>query len=172
MQEAKKLIGKAIMHQDTGQQIAIVHDVLLNDSATAILAVLVGGGWLRGTRVVPWSAVVHVHDVVLVGGEDPIIDARSDPQIAHALQQPQPLTGTTLLTDRGEQIGTVGDLLIDDHGHVLGYQVTQGFITNLGDHTFLPIAYVEAVGTDAVIAKAMERVSRTELEQTDQREHG
>ena len=166
MLKAKDLIGKALIHQATGQQIATVHDVLLDNAGTAILAVLVGGGWLSATRVVPWESVVKFSDVLLVDGADPIIDARSDPQIAAELKQSHPLTGTTLLSESGEQIATVGDLLINERGQVVGYQVRQGFINDLAGRKFLPIAYVQAIGKDAVIAKDTDLVSMKSLEQS------
>ncbi|HEY1015216.1 MAG TPA: PRC-barrel domain-containing protein [Herpetosiphonaceae bacterium] len=153
MYKAKALIGKAIIQQATGEQIATVRDILLDRDTTGVLALLVGGGWLSGPKVVRWSAVVNVGDVLLVNDPQALIAAKDDPAISAELSGSSPLTGTTVISESGERIGEIGDLYLDERGNVTGYEVKQGLIRDLAGRKFLPIERVQTVGQDAVIAE-------------------
>ncbi len=153
MQKTNKLFGKAIIAQTTGQQSGTVQDVILDSEARHIVALLVdGGGWFRDAKIVRWSAVVSVGDVVIVEAPEVIVAVKNDPEVAGLMEHPHRLTGTTMISESGERIGQVSDLFINDQGEVVGYEVKQGFISNLSGRKFLPIDAVQAVGSDAVIA--------------------
>ncbi len=153
MRKAKELIGKQVVHQATGQRLASVQDVLLDSEARRIVALLVdGGGWFSEARIIRWSAVVSSGDVIIVQGEHPVMLVSEDPQVSALLKQDIRMTGTTIISDGGEKIGTVGDLFIDEAGQVVGYEVRQGFISDLSGRKFLPVDKVRAVGKDAIIA--------------------
>lgn len=156
MRRAKELIGKTIIHQTTGDKVAVVHDVVFDAQARKVAALLIStGGWFHDTEVVPWSRVASVGDVVLVHGEGPVITTANAPEIASEISQDARITGTTIMSDTGERLGTVGDLFIDDAGQVVGFEVKQGFL-GISGAKFLPAAQVQAVGKDAVIAHASE----------------
>lgn len=153
MRKAKELIGKAIVHQTTGERLAGVHDLVFTPDTRNVSAILVdSGGWFRDARVIPWSAVASIGDVVMVRGENPIVVASESPQLQAEVNQDARITGAPIVTDTGERIGTVGDLFINDAGQVIGYEVKQGFVSDLGGRKFLPADHVRNVGKDAVIA--------------------
>ena len=154
MRKAKELIGKQIIHQTTGEKVAVVHDVIFDSEARKVRALLIHtGGWFHNAQVVPWSRVASAGDVVLVQGEAPVITTADDPELADQIKPDARITGTTIMSDAGERLGTVGDLFIDDAGEVVGYEVKQGFMS-LAGRRFLPADDVQAVGKDAVIAGA------------------
>ena len=154
MRKAKDLIGKAIIHQETGEKVAVVHDVIVDAEAQRVSALLTDtGGWFRDARVVPWSKVTSVGDVVMVQGEMPVITTASSPEIANQIKPDARITGTAVVSDAGERIGTVGDLFINDAGDVMGYEIKQGFVS-LSGRKFLPADNIQAVGKDAIIASA------------------
>jgi uncharacterized protein YrrD len=165
MRKAKDLLGKEIV-QVTGEKLAVVQDIILDIDARQVVALLVdNGGWFRDAKIVPWNAVSNIGDIVIVKGETPIIVASSDPRLAALLDLKTPVTGTTIISDGGERIGTVGDLFIDDTGTVTGYEVKQGFISDLGGRKFLPVENVQAVGKDAIIAHPSDLMSVKEAQQ-------
>lgn len=156
MRKAKEVIGKTIVNQETGEKVATVRDLMLDNDARRLTAILVDHSWTRDARVIPWRSVSSIGDVVLVHGETPIIIASADPELADQIAQNTRITGTTIINDSGERIGTVGDLFIDDAGEVVGYEVSQGFIRSLSGHKFLASDQIQAVGKDAIIADTSE----------------
>lgn len=166
MRKTKELIGKHIVNQATGEQIATVQDVILDNDARHVVAVLTdSGGWFRDAKVVVWNTVASIGDVIVVRGGTSEIIASTDPQLAYLLEAKTPMTGTTIISDGGERIGSVGDLFTDDAGNVVGYEVRQGFINDLSGRKFLPVESIEAVGKDAIIANPADLQSVKQAQQ-------
>ena len=165
MRKAKELIGKQIINQATGDRVAVVHDVVFDAEARRIAALLINtGGWFGNAQVVPWSRVASVGDVVMVQGEQPLVMTADAPEVAAQIKQDVRITGTAILNDAGEHLGTVGDLFIDDAGEVLGFEVKQGFMSG---GKFLPAGDVQAVGKDAIIATAGDLEPVKEVQRAD-----
>lgn len=155
MRKAKELVGKAIVNQATGEHVATVRDLIFDSDARHVAALLVdSGGWFRDARVVCWDALASIGDVVMVQGESPVVTASSAPQLSDELKQDVRISGMPIMSDSGERIGTVGDLFINDQGEVIGYEVKQGFMSDLGGRKFLFADDVQTVGRDAIIADA------------------
>lgn len=156
MRKAKELIGKRIIHQTTGAELASVQDVIFDASARRAVALLVErGGWFREARVVPWSAITGIGDVLMVAGEQPIVTASEVPETRDEDREIR-LTGLAVMSETGDRIGTVGDLYINDAGEVIGYEVKQGFMSAT---KFLFADSVRTIGRDAVIADTSQLTS-------------
>lgn len=166
MRKAKDLLDMAIVHQETGQALAYVRDLVFTPDGRRLAAIMVDtGGWFHDARVIPWSAVTRVGDVVMVTG-DPIVKAKDSPELAENLRHEVKISGTSIVTQTGERIGQVGDVFVADNGDVVGYEVSQGFLSDLGGRKFLAIRHVHNVGRDAVIADSDDLLSTREgLEQ-------
>ncbi len=158
MRKARELIGKQVVHQATGERLANVQDLLLDPEAGHIIALLVdGGGWFGEARIIRWNAVVSSGDVIIVQGDQPVIQAHDDAEVSELLKHDIRMTGTTIISDGGERVGSVGDLFINEAGEVVGFEVKQGLISG---RKFLPIDKVHVVGKDAVIADTSELASQ------------
>ena len=168
MRKTKELIGKHIVNQATGEQLATVQDVILDNDARHVVAVLTdSGGWFRDAKVVLWNTVTSIGDVIVVRGGTTETVASTNPELAYLLEAKTPMTGTTIISDGGERIGTVGDLFMDDAGNVVGYEVRQGLINDLSGRKFLPVASIEAVGKDAIIANPADLQSVKQAQRHD-----
>lgn len=164
MRKATELIGKELVNQATGEKLATIQDVILDKNAHHVLAVLIdSGGWFRDAKVVHWRNVASVGDVVVVRGETAPIIASEDPQIALLMEEKTTMTGTTIISGDGERIGTVSDLYIADDGRVVGFEVSQGFLSDFGGRKFLASEHVTAVGKDAIIASPADLVPVKEV---------
>lgn len=164
MRKATELIGKELVNQETAEKIATIQDIILDKQARHIVALLIdSGGWFRDAKVVHWRNVVSIGDVVVMRGETPAITASDDPQIALLMEEKTTMTGTTIISASGEKIGSVTDLYIDDNGVVTGYEVSQGFLSNLGGRKFLSAEHISAVGKDAIIASDADLVPAKEV---------
>lgn len=153
MRKANELFGKTIVAQSGGDRLATVRDVILDADARNVAALLVdSGGWFGKAKVVLWKDLISAGDVVIIPSADSITTVEQSSEVAALLDRPTRLTGTTLISENGERIGTVGDLFINDSGEVVGYEVKGGFISNLGGRKFLPVDDIQAIGKDAIIA--------------------
>lgn len=172
MRKANELIGKSIVHQASGERLGSVHDLVFEPNASKVAAILVdGGGMFREARVINWSAVTSIGDVVMVTGDAPVQRVSDAPEVSDEMRQDGPISGTAIVTEAGERIGTVGDLFIDDTGVVRGYEIKQGFVSDLGGRKFLSVDHVKTVGKDAIIADttdltSVKQAQRDESERT------
>jgi uncharacterized protein YrrD len=166
MRKAKELVGKSIVNQATGENLATVRDLIFDSDARHVAALLVdSGGWFRDARVVCWDTIANIGDVIMVQGDSPVVTASSAPQLSDELKQDVRISGMTIVSDSGERIGTVGDLFIDDKGEVVGYEVKQGFMSDLSGRKFLFADHVQTVGRDAIIADAASLTSTKQAQQ-------
>jgi uncharacterized protein YrrD len=153
MQKVNQLYGKDIIQQSSGNRIGTVRDVILDSEVRQVVALLVDDRQLlSNTRVVRWSMIVGAGDVIVIASTLPLPTIEEDTEVAELVKQANRITGTTILSEGGVQIGTAGDLFIDEHGEIVGYEVKQGLFTDLRGRKFLPVSAVRAVGKDALIA--------------------
>jgi uncharacterized protein YrrD len=151
MRKAADLLKKLIVQIDTGNIIGNVADLLIDPEEDRLVAVLtVTARWLREPALIPWEQiVVSTGDVILVQpGTEPIL-ATASPRLQHLLERKIHVSGTTVLTKSGAKVGTVGELMINDHGQILGYVVSSGFLGS--ERQFVAAENVEALGADALI---------------------
>ena len=151
MQKVNQIFGKEVINQITGDKIASVQDVVLDRDLRNILALLIHGSGLRAaTHVVRWSAVVSVGDVVVVRAEPSLPTLKEDVEVAELSKHANRITDVAVISDKGEQLGTIGDIFINEQGQVLGYEVKQGMLHN---NKYLAIEHVQATGKDAIISR-------------------
>lgn len=164
MQRANELFGKEIVNQATGVKQATVRELIFDQEARNIVALLVGGGLLGHNMVVRWSSIMSVGDVIVVEGEALLAVGSEDPEVADLRKQAHRITDTNIITEAGEKSGTVSDLFVDERGRVVGYEVKQGLLKDLGGRKFLPMENVRGVGRDAIVAINSDLVSIKDAE--------
>lgn len=157
------LLGKPVINQATGERLAKIDDVVFSQDMRAVIALLISGsGWFSQPCVVRWGAVQSIGDVVVTRSEAPLPRLGDDPMITSLRDQNHKISGTPLIGNDGKRVGTVTNTLIDDQGNVLGFEVDPGGLF-IG-RKFLPIAQVQTVGKDAVIALDATLRDRAEAE--------
>lgn len=150
MHSVNGLFGKEVVVRDTGEKQASVKDIVFGKDARAIVALLIGGGGvLDGSRVVRWRSIVSLKDVLVVHGDAPFAKLKDEPEVENLHRHAHKITGTEIIHD-GEKIGSVEDILIDDAGFVVGYEVKEGMLSS---NKFLPVEDVESSGKDAIVAR-------------------
>lgn len=151
MKKVNELYSKSVIHQSTGDRIGSVSDVVLDSEVRHVVALVVNDG---NSHVVRWNAIMGIGEMIVVSGELPLRTVADDDEVSELLKRANRITGTTIVSDGGEKIGTVGDLFIDESGEIVGYSVSQGLFKDMRGRKFLPVQDVHAVGKDAVIATA------------------
>jgi uncharacterized protein YrrD len=58
-----------------------------------------------------------------------------------------------VISDKGEELGSIGDIFINERGEVIGYEVKQGM---LHSDRYLAVENVQATGKDAIISRVAE----------------
>jgi hypothetical protein len=69
-----------------------VNDLLFDNEACRIVALLINGSW-SNPQFVRWSSVVCFSDVVVVQGVAPLAVGSDDPEVAGLLKHGNPMTG-------------------------------------------------------------------------------
>ena len=152
MYRVNELLGKEVFKQDTGEKLASVKEVILDDDTRLVVALIVDGGLLQRDGVVRWTSVANVADVVAVRGGETLQDLGSDPEVSRLRRHSRKAEGKEIVTEGGEKVGEVSDLFIGERGEVLGYEVKSGLVKDLTGRKFLPIEKVRSSGEDAVVA--------------------
>ena len=91
--------------------------------------------------------------MIVINSALPLPAISEDQEVADLLAQSNRITGTTIISDGGKQIGTIGDLFIDEQGAIVEYEVKQGLFADLRGRKFLPVSDVQAVGKGSVVAQ-------------------
>ncbi|GAC1561966.1 MAG: hypothetical protein NVS2B7_36140 [Herpetosiphon sp.] len=153
MQSINELFGKEVVNQSSGQKIAKVQDVVLDSSARHIVALVMNdGGLIHSPSVIRWSAIATLGDVIVVNPPSPVGTVKDDTEVADLLKLETRITGTSIINPGGSEIGSVSDILVNDQGEVIGYEVKQGLFD--GRH-FLSITDVQVSGKDAIITTSV-----------------
>jgi len=163
MQRVNELFGKEVVSQTNGEKQGTVQDVVFDEEASNIVALLVGR-FVGRNRVARWTSIASVGDVVLVVGEEALDKLGEDPQVAELHEKSHRITGTEIVTQGGEKIGEVRDLFVNKRGQVAGYEVSRGTISDMRGRKFLPIENVRASGKDTIIVSDAGLLSVEEAE--------
>jgi sporulation protein YlmC with PRC-barrel domain len=139
MTSLRNAIGKPAILRDTAEQLGAVSSFVVDADARTVTDIAVSAG--RTTRLVEWVQVESIGpDAVIVDGSREATgdDDRALSGAAHPLEK-------RALSDRGNELGTVTDVEIDDTGAVrtvlVGDQRVDG-------------ARLEGVGSYAVVVAA------------------
>lgn len=157
--QAKNLLGRSIVSQSDGKIVGQVRDIVFDHDTNEALSLVIADKDLFGlidAVVVPWRFVRSVSgDVVMVESAQSAMKLRDDPRSQGAIKRETVLSGTTILSDKGESLGTLADMFIDaTSGNVVGYAVSGGFLSDtLRGKKFIPAPPGLEIGKDAAIAR-------------------
>jgi uncharacterized protein YrrD len=150
IQRVNELFGKEVVSQTSGEKQGTVRDIIFDEDASNIVALLIGGIVGRG-RALRWTSVASVGDVVVLGGQGTLSKLGEDPEVADLHKKRQSFTGTEIVTQEGEKIGEVRDLFVNERGQVGGYEISRGLVSDMRGRKFLPIKNIRAIGKDTII---------------------
>jgi uncharacterized protein YrrD len=156
MRKAKSLLGLNIISQREGKQLGTVRDLIFDEEAHKLVAVLLSDRELFGmidATVVPWSQVQQIGPhAIMVPSEDAIQKAHTDPLIAASYDQKKKLVGKKITTQQGEDLGVVGDLYLEDSGQVTGFEVSGGIFSDaFSGKRFMEMPVELTVGEDRIL---------------------
>ena len=156
MRKAKNLIGLKAVSQHEGKDLGKVHDLLFSHDSRQLLGLLMHERGLFGisdATSIPWSQVREIGThAVMVPSENAMIKVHSDDAIAEAYDNELTLTSKQLTTDKGETLGKISDLYLDEDGRVVGYEVSGGlFADAFNGKRYLDAPADITVGKDVIL---------------------
>lgn len=109
--------GRKVMSRASASDLGAVAHLLVDIGQHRIAAVVIGRG--RKAQIVDWSGVSGFGpDAVMVGSDD-ALRAPADDRERAAADGKLDLLGQRVLTERGNELGTVADVTFDPHTGVL-----------------------------------------------------
>ena len=134
MRKAKNLIGLKAISQNEGKELGKVHDLLFSHDSRQLLGLLMDERGLFGisdATAIPFSQIREIGThAVMVPDVESKVKVHSQPAIAEAYDNDLTLTSKQLTTDKGETLGKISDLYLDDMGNVVGYEVSGGLFSD------------------------------------------
>lgn len=130
MRAGKDLIGKPIISITDGRLLGTVKDLYLNDQLYWLTGIHIGTEGLlkRKNFLIPRdSIIVFGIDAVLVKNAEVITEGK-DLADVETWPRLSKLKGRDVDTPGGTKVGTIGDIIIGEEGHITGFALAKVFV--------------------------------------------
>ena len=156
MRKAKNLIGLQAITQNEGKDLGKVHDLLFSPDSRQLIGLLMNDRDLFGLKdatAIPFSQVREIGThAIMVPDENSADKVHSQDLLAEAYDNELTLTSKQLTTDRGQTLGKISDLYLDDNGRVVGYEVSGGLFSDaFSGKRYLDAPSELTVGKDVIL---------------------
>lgn len=166
----KDIIGNPVISVSDGRSIGKVKDVYLTMNLLSVAGIYLGstGGLFssRSSFLVKSEDVVTLgEDAVIVKHDDVIQEEKDISDIDEIWLRRDELQGRTIDSPGGTKIGKVGDVIINKEGKVLGFSLSQVYISGpVAENRSVAIHTVQDVGNeDGVMTIDLEQAEQQEL---------
>lgn len=157
MRKGKNVVGQSVVSYNDGRKLESVKDVLLGETNTSIVALLVDeGGLLSSSRVVPMEAVHSFgRDAVVITGSEAVVSASADPEVKAIVNRNDKLLGKRVMTNTGDLLGTISDMYFQERtGQIAGFEVSGGILGDIARGTsYLALEEIENIGPDVIFVR-------------------
>lgn len=155
LQRASALIGQPIVTLDTATDVAEVRDVIYAPERSEIAGFALRG---RGFFSSPDAGVLPLADVRSIGRDAVMVASADrvrieDPAFSATLEERRDVVGNEVLTDAGNVIGRVLDLVVEidrSRATVVGYEVRR----DDGSHVLIPLPDTFSVSGERLLVPA------------------
>jgi len=150
---AKDLKGYTVVSLREGNKVGTVEDLLFDAQFRTVLGFRLEHDEHYATPVILRSNVAAIgHDAITVSSLDDVMDLAQHPELQTAVDLDQ-ITGTKVVSDKGEVLGTIDDVELDDAAQTArAYLLSRSLLERLGQqqHKIL-VDRVIQVGTGGLI---------------------
>ncbi|HOX41191.1 MAG TPA: PRC-barrel domain-containing protein [bacterium] len=154
MQKASDLKGKPVIAHDEGKIVEDIDDIIYNPLSGKILGFLVRHeGLIAKARVIPMRKIKAIGpDAVTIENVSDVIFVEEDDAIKDLLSNRIDIKGRKIMTEGGENLGKVVDIIFDEKsGKIDKYEVSGGlFADAYTGRSYLPPMHIITVGRDVV----------------------
>jgi uncharacterized protein YrrD len=155
LKKARDVIGLPVVCVESGKQVGTVKDLLLGEEWQVKAILLESRMWFSSASCILTEDVIAVgDDAITISNEEAV--SRLDDSLAYTslVNGDRKVKGMPVLTVNGQQLGIIDDVYLDQNvgKHVIGYELTEGFISDLKEgRKWLPLPDSVTVGEDAII---------------------
>lgn len=164
MRFAKDLLNKQVVSVGNGQILGKVYDIYLDADLRAVSGLHLGheGFLSRTAQLIPRNDIMLLgQDTVLVKHADVVVEEGQIDAVEQWVQRGN-LAGRELATAGGTKIATIGDVVIDESGQVLGFTLDRTYVDS-------PVAESGAVSRAVIIdVAAADNVITIDLKKAEQ----
>jgi len=149
LRKVSEFINLPVINLTSGSQIATVKDLVLDADNDNLL------GFICNDKFLSLEKVKSIgKDAVMVETTDinEILETIKIPVTA-PLFLPDHILGTSIITEDGKTLGTVGDIILEENtGEIISYEVSNGLLKDLvSGRSTVSILQVVTYGEDAVV---------------------
>jgi uncharacterized protein YrrD len=155
---SKNMIGNPVISLTNGEKIAKVEDVNIDPNTLQAAAVLTSKGTLlnREMEGIPAMQVeVWGQDAVLVKRPDAIVKEEELGDRSGWLSASDDISGYDVVGEDGTRIGTLGDIVFDGQGQLMGYELADVAIEGrIAVSHWIDAKATRSLGPDVLIVKS------------------
>ncbi|MEK8089649.1 PRC-barrel domain-containing protein [Thermithiobacillus plumbiphilus] len=157
MRKGHSIIGLKVISQPDGETLGSVRDLVFDHDADRLVALVLSDRELFGmikAHVVPWEALITIGpDAVMVRDDHASIVVDERPEIRKLMEGAGALSGKRVFTTDGRDLGTLGDMYIDEaSGNIVGYEVSGGVVNDaMAGKRFLAVEHGMRLGEDVAL---------------------
>jgi uncharacterized protein YrrD len=141
MTSLREAIGRSVVARDTAETVGAIHGAVVDAAAGRIVALQVGKG--HKGRLADWGALTGVGpDAVVVESEAGLRPPAGEHEEA-VVKGDVPLLGGRVLTERGDELGSLDDVEFDES--------TGALVALVSGPTSVPAARLRSIGGYAVV---------------------
>ncbi len=151
MRRARTIVGLPIISLAEGLRVGVVRDIVFNPDERKIAALVVTDlSWRHDAELVPLDKVRSFgRDAVTIHNLSGLIKARTDRALYRLLSSGVKLDGLLVMTDGGNYLGILEEILVSPDGQMISYEISAGFTEDVNrGKLLLPADEALTVGRD------------------------
>ena len=133
MRKGHSITGLQVLALDNAAELGHVLDLVFDHDADECLGIILREqSMFHAAQVVSWSEIRAIgKDAVMVESQDSVIAPGDDARFRSVMERDTHLSGTKLMTDNGDEIGSFSDVYLDENsGRVIGYETSGGLVSD------------------------------------------
>jgi len=155
---SQELVGNPVIVATNGVMIAKIQDLLIDPESLKVAAAITSKGTLLNRDVEAMPA-----DYVSVWGKDAILAKQTDVIVKLAeldgrdgwLSVSDDIRGYEVVAEDGTRIGTLGDLVLDREGRIMGYEMSEVAVEGrVAVADWIDVKATRSLGPDVLLVKS------------------
>ena len=125
MKYIQNLLELRVIDARKGQKLGIVSDLLFKEKSNQLAGIVVNNN--KRNYLVPYNKLYSLgQDYVVIKNAKNLVEVDFEGFTAS-----QELIGKKVVTNRGESLGVINDILLTESGHLEGYELSDGLVEDI-----------------------------------------
>jgi len=151
MRRARSIVGLPIISLGEGLRVGEVRDLIFDPDKRSVAALVVSeASWRRDAEMVPIEKVRSFgRDAITIVDLTGLVKARSRHDLGKLLTSGVQFDGLLAMTEGGNYLGVIEEVLLGPRGQMLAYEISVGFAADVNrGKVFLPADDLMTFGRD------------------------